>query len=59
MAMVEKGDMANNILLRPNDIIYVQPNPFAKVGLWIQNLLFPIRPAVQTITTPSAAAAAL
>jgi len=59
MAMVRQGDMANNILLQPNDIIYVQPNPFAKVGLWIQNLLFPIRPAVQTITTPAAAATAL
>ncbi len=53
-AMIEKGDMANNILLRPNDIIYVQANPLAKVGLWFQNLLFPVSPAIQTITAPSA-----
>jgi len=57
-AMVEHGDTSNNILLKPNDIIYVQPNPFAKVGLALQNLLFPVRPAFQTVGLPSAATAA-
>lgn len=58
-AMVEHGDMCNNILLKPNDIIYVQPNPFAKVGLALQNLLFPVRPAIQTAGLPTAASAAV
>lgn len=57
MAMVESGDLSNNILLEPNDVIYCQPNPLAKVGLAIQNVLFPIRPAVETVTLPAQVAA--
>jgi len=53
MAMVESGDMANNILLLPNDVIYVQPNPLARIGLAIQMVLFPIRPAAETVTVPA------
>jgi polysaccharide export outer membrane protein len=53
MAMVSSGDLSNNILLMPNDVVYVQPNPFARVGLMLQNLLFPIRPAVETVTMPT------
>ncbi len=45
MAMVQSGDLANNILLKPNDIIYVQPNPFAKVALAIEQIFSPIRAA--------------
>jgi protein involved in polysaccharide export with SLBB domain len=58
LAMIESGDMANNILLLPNDVVYVQPNPLARVGLAIQMLLFPIRPAVEAVVTPAGAAAA-
>lgn len=53
MAMVETGDLSNNIMLLPNDVIYVRPNPLAAVGLAIQSLLFPIRPAAETIVTPN------
>lgn len=53
MAMVESGDMANNILLMPNDIIYVQPNPLASVGLALQNLLYPVRPVLEAVRVPS------
>ena len=59
MAMVSSGDMANNIMLMPNDVIYVQPNPLAAVGLAVQNLLFPIRPAAETVRTPVATAQGL
>ena len=52
-AMYEHGDLSQNILLKPNDIIYVQPNPFAKVGLAIQNVLFPVRPALSAASTPA------
>ncbi|MDY7009777.1 MAG: polysaccharide biosynthesis/export family protein [Planctomycetota bacterium] len=45
MAMVESGDLANNILLMPNDIIYVQPNPFARIALAIETFFSPIRAA--------------
>lgn len=57
-AMYEKGDFSQNILLKPNDIIYVQANPFAKVGLAIQNVLFPVRPALSAMSTPAQFAAA-
>jgi len=52
-AMVKSGDLSRNVLLQPNDVIYVQPNPLAKVGLAIQNLLFPVRPAVETVGLPA------
>jgi len=58
-AMVKSGDLSNNILLKPNDVIYVQANPLAKVGLAIQNLLFPVRPAVEAAATPTRAATAV
>lgn len=45
MAMVQSGDLANNILLKPNDIIYVQPNPFARVALAVNKIFSPVRAA--------------
>jgi protein involved in polysaccharide export with SLBB domain len=57
MAMVRSGDLSNNILLQPNDVIYVQAEPLAKVGLALQSLLFPVRPAIETMQTPAAVAA--
>jgi polysaccharide export outer membrane protein len=53
MAMVESGDLTNNILLKPNDVIYVQPNPLARAGLAVQSLLFPVRPAIEMVGAPS------
>lgn len=53
MAMVRHGDLSNNILLRPNDVIYVQPNPLAALGLAIQSLLFPVRPAMEAAGVPN------
>jgi len=43
LAMVQHGDLSNNILLRPNDIVYVQPNPFATFALWTDRLGSPFR----------------
>ena len=53
MAMIESGDMANNVLLMPNDVIYVQASPLAKIGLALQRLLFPINPAIQAVGVPA------
>jgi polysaccharide biosynthesis/export protein len=52
MAMVREGDLSNNILLMPNDIIYVQPNPFAEIGLKLQAVLFPVGPVLETARVP-------
>jgi protein involved in polysaccharide export with SLBB domain len=48
-AMIASGDMANNVLLRPDDIIYVQPNPFARIGLAIETVLFPMSAATNAL----------
>ncbi len=53
-AMMKTGDLSYNILLRPNDIIYVKPHPFAEVGLALQQLLFPTRPVMEAIRLPYA-----
>jgi len=58
-AMIEHGDLSNNVLLMPNDIVYVPANPLAQIGLALQNLLFPIRPAAETVRTPFATATAV
>lgn len=50
MAMVSSGDMSNNILLKPNDVIYVQPNPFARVALAIETMASPIRAATDGLS---------
>jgi hypothetical protein len=48
--------MSCNILRKPDDVIHVPPNPLAAVGLAIQQLLFPIQPAAETIYAPASAA---
>ncbi len=57
-AMIREGDMSNNVMLQPNDIIYVQANPLAKIGLTLQQLLFPVSPVMQTVGLPARAASA-
>jgi len=52
MAMVKSGDMTHNILLQPDDVVYVPPNPFAAVGLGIQQILFPTRGVVDMVQAP-------
>ena len=51
-AMSRNGDMSNNILLMPNDIIYVPPTPLAWIGLTIQRLMFPISPITSAMGVP-------
>jgi len=48
-AMIASGDMANNVILSPDDIIYVQANPFAKLGLAIETVLFPLSAATNAL----------
>ncbi len=44
-AMVEFGDLSNNILLQPNDVIHVRMNPFAQTALIVDQVFSPIRAA--------------
>nr|MDJ0849623.1 hypothetical protein [Myxococcota bacterium] len=41
---IRAGDLSTNIALRSGDIVYVPPNPFAKVGYAMNALLFPLQP---------------
>lgn len=52
MAMVRTGDLSHNIMLQPNDIIYVPPNPFAALGLELRKFLYPVSPALELVETP-------
>jgi protein involved in polysaccharide export with SLBB domain len=52
MAMVKSGDMSHNIILQPDDVIYVPPNPFAAVGMAFQQVLFPVQGAVSLVQAP-------
>jgi protein involved in polysaccharide export with SLBB domain len=52
MKMIRDGDLSRNVLLKPNDVIYVPPNPLAAVGLAMQQVLFGVQPVQQTITAP-------
>ena len=54
--MYEKGDLSTNVYLQPDDMIYVPPTPLAEVGLALQQLLFPIRPAASAVQLPASAA---
>jgi hypothetical protein len=54
--MTKKGDLSANVLLARNDVIFVPANPLAAVGLAVQNLLFPVRPAADVAIAPSSAA---
>ena len=55
MHMIEKGDLSQNVLLRPGDTVYVPPNPFAAFGLAMQQVLLGIQPAASTIQVPASA----
>lgn len=42
MAMAKYGDMSNNIILMPNDVVYVQTDPCVAVGRKIWNMVNPL-----------------
>jgi len=49
MAMLEHGDMSNNVLMLPDDVIYVQPNPLARLGFFLESIGHPTRAASQIL----------
>ena len=55
MDMVKSGDLSRNVLLQPDDVVYVPPNPFAAVGLTLSNILFPARTVLEAVRIPAAA----
>ncbi len=51
--MVKSGDWSKNILLEPNDMVYIPPTPAAWCGLRLREVLFPFVPAAQAYTAPA------
>lgn len=51
--MVTTGDWSQNILLEPDDVVYIPATPLAWVGLRLREVLFPVTPALDVYTTPA------
>ncbi len=51
--MVKTGDWSSNILLEPDDVVYIPPTPGAWIGLRIREVLFPVAPLTQAYVTPA------
>ncbi len=49
--IVNKGDVRSNIFLAQNDVVYVPPNTWARMGFAIDNVLFPFSTASGAATT--------
>lgn len=50
--IMQHGRLEKNVLLQEGDIIYVPPTPTAWVGLRLRELLYPVGPAIGTVSTP-------
>lgn len=51
--MVQLGDWSQNILLEPDDIVYIPPTIVAWIAHRIREVMFPIAPVVQAYATPA------
>ncbi len=56
--MLKDGDMSQDFLLQPGDIIEVPPTPLAWLGLRVRELLYPVSPVMSAYTTPASAISA-
>ncbi len=53
--IIKNGRTEKNIILRPNDIVYIPPTFFGRIGYAAQDLLFPTQP-VQNLGSAAASA---
>lgn len=51
--MIQTGDWRHNILLEPDDIVYIPPTPMAWIGQRVRELMYPVAPMVQAYTAPA------
>jgi len=49
--IVKLGDWETNVQLKANDVVYIPPTVLARVGYFIDNLLFPFRSVLGAATT--------
>jgi len=52
MKMVKSGDLSHNILLYPDDVVYVPPHPSAAVGIALRQVLYPVQPVLEAARIP-------
>lgn len=50
--MMKDGDLTENFLLQEGDIVYVPPTPLGWVGLQIQQVFYPVSPALSAYRSP-------
>lgn len=53
--MLHQGDWSQNILLEPDDVVYIPPTPLAWVGQRFREVLYPVGPALDAYSAPAAA----
>jgi polysaccharide export outer membrane protein len=51
--MLKTGDWSKNILLEPNDIVYIPPTPAAWLGQKVRGVLLPVAPVAQAYLAPA------
>jgi hypothetical protein len=51
--MAKTGDWSQNILLEPDDIVYIPPTPGAWIGLRVREVLYPVAPMAHAYLTPA------
>lgn len=51
--MIKEGDLTMNVLLEPNDIVYIPAHPIAWIGLRAQELMAPFMPVINAYTMPA------
>ncbi len=51
--MIKAGDWSRNILLEPDDIVYIPPTPLAWVAQRLREVLSPVGPLVRAYTAPA------
>lgn len=50
--MISTGDLRYNAIIEEGDIIYMPINPISVVGVFVQQLLAPVDPALRVVGTP-------
>jgi len=51
--MLQTGDWSQNILLEPDDVVYIPPTPLAWLANRAQEVVYPVRPALRAYSTPA------
>jgi hypothetical protein len=51
--MLKSGNWSQNILLEPDDVVYIPPTPLAWLAQRAQEVIYPVRPALRAYSTPA------